>query len=131
MSSGRRKRAGGGGGGGAEGLQYPALVDRAVATLTKVRAGGQDEYRLERPLASSAARAERDCASVPLIFSGVFVPVVLLSHFICARVCVGGSLSPCLVAVVLMLLITNAVAAGCCPVVVVVVVRNGVHDYCS
>lgn len=34
MSSARRKR---GGGGGAEGLQYPALVDRAVATLTKVR----------------------------------------------------------------------------------------------
>lgn len=35
-SGGRRRRAGVGGGGGGEGQQYPALVERAVATLMKV-----------------------------------------------------------------------------------------------
>ncbi|CAM9770125.1 unnamed protein product, partial [Hapterophycus canaliculatus] len=40
LSGGRRRPGGaGGGGGGAEGLQYPALVDRAVSTLMK----GADE----------------------------------------------------------------------------------------
>lgn len=36
-SGGRRRRVGGGGGG--EGQQYPALVDRALATLMKVQYG--------------------------------------------------------------------------------------------